>query len=274
MCSAKRKYFWRAISSREKPVGGLANIKKLFGGKMIIYPAIDLRGGKVVRLKEGDPARMTWYSDDAAETARRWLTMGAKWLHVVNLDGAFGEGDGANQQALLSILNVSNEFGADVQFGGGLRSLDAVTQALSLGVSRIVLGTIAVEHSNVVASALKKFGAEKIAVGIDARDGMVRVRGWQSDGGISAQDLALHMRILGLGTVIFTDVSRDGMGYGLNISATRALADVSGLDVIASGGVHTLDDVLAAKEAGLSGVIIGRALYEGTISTDCFRQSE
>jgi len=230
-----------------------------------IYPAIDLRAGRVVRLKAGDPARMTAYSDAPAETAKRWLAMGAKWLHVVNLDGAFGEGDTANQQALLSILKVANEFSADVQFGGGLRSLDSMEQVLNLGVSRIVLGTIAVEQPDVVRNALEKFGAKKIAVGIDARDGLVRVHGWQSDGGISAQDLALQMRTLGLRTVIFTDVSRDGMGHGLNISATRALADVSGMDVIASGGVHTLDNVMAAKEAGLSGAIVGRALYEGTI---------
>ncbi len=246
---------------------GLQILEKFFGGNMsfTIYPAIDLRGGKVVRLKEGDPARMTAYSDDPAETARRWLAMGAEWLHVVNLDGAFGEGDGANQQALLSILKIANEFDADVQFGGGLRSLDSMSQALSLGVSRIVLGTVAVENSDVVTKALKKFGVKKIAVGIDARDGVVRVRGWQSDGGVSAQDLALQMRMLGLRTIIFTDVSRDGMGHGLNIPATRELADVSGMDVIASGGVHTLEDVTAARDAGLSGAIVGSALYEGTI---------
>jgi phosphoribosylformimino-5-aminoimidazole carboxamide ribotide isomerase len=232
---------------------------------MIIYPAIDLRGGKVVRLKEGDPARMTSYSDDPAETARRWLTMGAKWLHVVNLDGAFGEGDDANQMALISILKTAKEFGAHVQFGGGLRSLDSIEKILSLGVSRAVLGTIAVEQPDVTVSALKIFGAGKIAVGIDARDGIVRVRGWQSDSGISAQDLALQMQTLSLRTVIFTDIRRDGLGSGLNIPSTRKLADDSGLDVIASGGVHTLDDVLAAKEADLSGVIVGRALYEGTI---------
>jgi phosphoribosylformimino-5-aminoimidazole carboxamide ribotide isomerase len=231
-----------------------------------IYPAIDLRGGKVVRLKEGDPARMTAYSDDPAETAKRWLQMGAKWLHVVNLDGAFGEGDDANQNALLSILKTANEFNANVQFGGGLRSLDAMGKVLNLGASRIVLGTIAVEQPETAANAFKKFGAEKIAVGIDARDGIVRVRGWQSDGGISASDLALQMQKMGLRTVIFTDVSRDGMGHGLNISATRALAEISGLDVIASGGVHTVEDVIAARDANLSGVIIGRALYEGTIN--------
>lgn len=235
---------------------------------MIVYPAIDLRGGKVVRLKEGDPARMTSYSDDPAETARRWLAMGAQWLHVVNLDGAFGEGDNANRTALESILKL----GARVQFGGGVRSLDAIDAALSLGVSRAILGTIAIEDPVVVADALSRFGAEKIAVGIDARDGLVRTRGWKDNSGVSAIDLALQMRTAGLDTAIFTDVSRDGLGSGLNIPSTRELAERSGLDVIASGGVHTIDDVIAAKDAGLAGVIIGRALYEGTISlTDALR---
>ncbi len=226
-----------------------------------VYPAIDLRDGKVVRLKEGDPARMTAYSDDPAETARRWLEAGASWLHVVNLDGAFGESDDTNRTALESILQL----GARVQFGGGIRSLEAIETVLSLGVSRVVLGTIAIENPNVVADAIQKFGAERIAVGIDARDGLVRVRGWKEGSGISVTDLALHMRTLGLATVIFTDISRDGLGSGLNIAATRALAEVSGLDVIASGGVHTIEHVMTAREANLSGVIIGRALYEGTI---------
>lgn len=226
-----------------------------------IYPAIDLRGGKVVRLKEGDPARMTSYSDDSAETARRWLGAGTQWLHVVNLDGAFGESDNANRSALESILKL----GAQVQFGGGIRSLDAIARAVDLGVSRVVLGTIAIEEPNVVAEALKKFGAKKIAVGIDARDGLVRTRGWKDDSGIKAIALALQMRTLGVATVIFTDVSRDGLGSGLNIPSTRELAEVSGLDVIASGGVHTIEDVMAAKDSGLAGCIIGRALYDGTV---------
>jgi phosphoribosylformimino-5-aminoimidazole carboxamide ribotide isomerase len=230
-----------------------------------IFPAIDLRAGRVVRLKEGDPARMTAYSDDPAETARRWLREGASWLHVVNLDGAFGESDHDNRSALLSILKVANEFNAQVQFGGGLRSLDSIAQALELGVRRIVLGTIAVEQPAVVAEALTRFDAERIAVGIDARGGLVHVRGWKDNSGISATDLALHMQTLGLYTVIFTDVRRDGLGSGLNIDATRELADVGGLDVIASGGVHTLEDVTAARDANLAGVIIGRAIYEGTL---------
>jgi phosphoribosylformimino-5-aminoimidazole carboxamide ribotide isomerase len=226
-----------------------------------IYPAIDLRGGKVVRLKEGDPARMTSYSDDPAETARKWLGMGAQWLHVVNLDGAFGEGDNANRAALESILKL----GARVQFGGGVRSMEAVADILKLGVSRAILGTIAIEQPAMVADALTRFGAEQIAVGIDARDGLVRTRGWKDNSGVSAIDLALQMRTVGLGTVIFTDVSRDGLGSGLNIPSTRELAERSGLDVIASGGVHTIDDVWAAKDAGLAGCIIGRALYDGTV---------
>jgi len=226
-----------------------------------IYPAIDLRGGKVVRLKEGDPARMTSYSDDPAETARRWLGEGASWLHVVNLDGAFGDNDNANRLALEAVVKL----GARVQFGGGLRSLDAIARTLDMGVNRVVLGTIAIEQPDIVAKALTRFGAERIVVGIDARNGLVRVRGWKENSGISATDLALQMRTVGLRTVIFTDVSRDGLGGGLNIAATRELADVSGLNVIASGGVHTLEDVVAARGANLAGMIIGRALYEGTI---------
>ena len=230
-----------------------------------VYPAIDLRGGQVVRLKEGDPARQTAYSNDPAETARHWLSVGAKWLHVINLDGAFGERDEANQGGLRVILNVANEFGAQVQFGGGLRSLEVIGAALDTGVQRAIIGTLAVERQDVLEAALSRFGPDRIAVGIDARNGMVRVRGWQDGSGVQAIDLALQMQNMGLRTVIFTDVRRDGMGLGLNIAATRELAEVSGLDVIAAGGVHTLDDVLAAREANLAGAIIGRALYEGTI---------
>ena len=231
----------------------------------IIYPALDLRAGKVVRLKEGDPARMTSYSDDPAQTARRWLSLGAGWLHVVNLEGAFGENDSLNRFALSAISAVAKEFGAQIQFGGGLRSIDDVQRAIDLGISRVVLGTLAIKQPEVVKTALEKFGVEKIAVGIDARAGLVHVHGWTENSGISALELAIQMRNLGLRTVIFTDISRDGLGSGLNISYTRQLAQASGLDIIASGGVHTLQDVIAARDANLSGVVIGRALYEGTI---------
>ena len=233
--------------------------------KFTIYPAIDLRAGYVVRLQEGDPNRKTTYSDDPAQVAHNWLKIGAQWLHVVNLDGAFGENDSANQIALRDILDIASKFEAQVQFGGGIRALRMIESVLNFGVSRVVLGTIAVEQPQLVTDSVKNFGAEKIAVGIDARDGLVRIRGWQADSGIHAADLALQMRTLGVSTVIFTDIRRDGLGSGLNIASTRELADVSGLDVIASGGVHTLEDVIAAREAKLAGVIIGRALYEGSI---------
>lgn len=234
-----------------------------------IYPAIDLRNGKVVRLKEGDPNRMTSYSDEPVQTAKQWLNAGATWLHVVNLDGAFGESDSVNQLALESVLKL----GARVQFGGGLRSMKMIEKIFEMGASRAVLGTIAIEQPELVKDAIQKFGAEKIAVGIDARDGFVSVRGWKDDSKILATDLALQMRTLrhaqgdalGLPTIIFTDIRRDGLGSGLNIESTCELANVSGLNVIASGGVHTIDDVIAARDANLSGVIIGRALYEGTI---------
>jgi phosphoribosylformimino-5-aminoimidazole carboxamide ribotide isomerase len=230
-----------------------------------IYPAIDLRAGHVVRLKEGDPTRQTTYSDDPAKIATQWLQAGAHWLHVVNLDGAFREKDGPNHEAHRAILDTAKRFDAQVQLGGGIRAIPMIENALSHGVSRVVLGTIAVERPQVVADAINRFGTEKIAVGIDARDGLARVHGWQSNSGMVATELALQMRSLGVRTIIFTDISRDGLGSGLNISSTRALADATGLDVIASGGVHTLDDVIAAREAKLAGVIVGRALYEGTI---------
>jgi len=230
-----------------------------------VYPAIDLRAGTVVRLQEGDLTRLTSYSDDPAQTAQHWLSLGARWLHVVNLDGAFSESDSANQLALYTILQTAKEFGAQIQFGGGLRSSDDIQRAIDLGISRVVLGTMAIKQPAVVAEALQKFGVERIAVGIDARGGSVYVRGWTDNSGISAPGLAIQMRTLGLGTIIFTDISRDGLGSGLNISSTRELAEVSGLKVIASGGVHLLKDVIAARDANLSGVIIGRALYEGTI---------
>ena len=231
----------------------------------IVYPAIDLRGGNVVRLMEGDPKRMTAYSEDPALIARHWLEVGTGWLHVVNLDGAFGESDDHNRFALQNILHVAKEFKAKLQFGGGIRSMESIAAVLSLGVRRVILGTIAIENQDLVADAIRRFGADRIAIAIDARDGFVRVRGWKDDSRISAQDLAIQMWALGARTVIFTDVRRDGSGSGLNIAATRDLADASGLDVIASGGVNSIEDVRAARKANLSGVIIGRALYEGTL---------
>ena len=233
-----------------------------------IYPAIDLRQGKVVRLKQGDPQRQTVYGEDPAAAAVRWLEAGARWLHVVNLDGAFGKADAANRRALAEILKVAEGYGAQVQFGGGMRSLADVDQALEMGVGRAVLGTLAAEQPEALEEGLKRFGAQRLAAGVDARDGLVRVRGWAEATNLRAVDLAQKMAELGLRWLIFTDVARDGVGSGLNLDSTLELANSSGLNVIASGGVDSLEDIRGAQEAGLPGVIVGRALYEGKIDPE------
>ena len=226
-----------------------------------IFPAIDLRVGRVVRLAQGDPAQQTIYDDDPAKVARRWYTLGAQWLHVVNLDGAFGEDAAANHLALQPIIDV----GVRVQFGGGLRALADIEAALALGVERVVLGTVAVENEALVAQAIARFGAERIGVGLDVRDGRVRVRGWLQDAGLAPQTLATRLKRHGLTTVVYTNIARDGVGGGVDVTSTRQLAAASGLEVIASGGVASLADIRAVRTAGLAGVIIGRALYEGKI---------
>lgn len=231
--------------------------------EFIIFPAIDLRRGQVVRLMEGDPDRQTNYEADPARAARRWLSAGARWLHVVNLDGAFGEGDAANQAALAAILSVAGEFSVPVQFGGGLRSLEAVTQVLEMGVGRVVLGTAAVEQPELVQAALQRWGVERVAAALDARAGIVQVRGWQQGTARPALELAQQLAGMGLRWLIFTDIARDGLQTGLNVAATAELAKLSRLNVIASGGVAGWEDIHSACLAALSGVIVGKALYEG-----------
>ncbi|MCJ7838267.1 MAG: 1-(5-phosphoribosyl)-5-[(5-phosphoribosylamino)methylideneamino]imidazole-4-carboxamide isomerase [Burkholderiales bacterium] len=227
----------------------------------MIYPAIDLRNGRVVRLAQGDPDRETEYDDQPLAVARRWQDAGATWLHVVNLDGAFGEGGRKNMAALARILTT----GLSVQFGGGVRDLVTVRRVLNLGVARVVLGTVAVENPEVVATALADFGPERLAVGIDARDGYVHTRGWREAAPLKATELAQQWADMGGRWLVFTDIARDGVGSGVNVEATAALAQTTGLNVIASGGVASLDDVQRVRDAGLPGVIIGRALYEGQV---------
>lgn len=229
-----------------------------------IFPAIDLRRGRVVRLQLGDPDRETAYGDDPAAVARRWLAAGANWLHVVNLDGAFNEAGDENWAALGNIAVL----GARVQFGGGLRTLAHVARAVDAGVTRVVLGTAALETPELAAKAVARFGAARVAVGIDARDGLARTRGWQTATAVTPVELARSMAAAGIATAIYTDISRDGVLSGVNVADTAALAAASGLAVIASGGVRSLDDVAALRAragAGIAGVIIGRALYEGQV---------
>ncbi len=247
---------------------------------LIIFPAIDLRQGQVVRLRQGDPAAQTVFGDDPAAVARRWAEQGAEWLHVVNLDGAFtGQGQGQDQgQAPALNLNLSlnlrrlaeicTAVDLPVQFGGGLRTADDVALVLGLGATRVVLGTVAVRQPEVVAQAAARFGAERIVVGIDARDGMVATHGWQETSALDALTVARRMADLGVRRIVFTDIARDGMLSGVNVAATAALARESGLKIIASGGVASLDDIraLAAHASdGIEGVIVGQALYTGAV---------
>lgn len=227
----------------------------------IVFPAIDLRGGQVVRLSQGDKERITYYDPRPVAAAERWKEAGATWLHVVNLDGAFGDGGTANAAALPELLGT----GLKIQYGGGIRSIAAVRLALQTGVARVVIGTAAVETPELVDRALAEFGAERIVIGLDARDGKVKLRGWTAEAAVDAVDLAQQMRQKGVTTIVFTDIARDGLQTGINIEATCQLAVAAGVDVVASGGVKGLDDVRLAAEAGLAGIIVGRALYEGRI---------
>ncbi len=232
-----------------------------------VFPAIDLRGGEVVRLAQGDPNRKTTYSNQAASAAARWLEAGANWLHIVNLDGAFGEADQPNQQALADIVKFSKKHypGCRIQLGGGLRNLPDIARALELGVDRVILGTMTVEDPPTARAALSEFGGGQVVIGIDVREGRVAVRGWTRIAENDPLQLGLMYREAGATTTIFTDISRDGMGVGAGVAGAAELARGTGLEVIVAGGVRTLDDVVNAREAGLRGVVIGRALYEGQI---------
>lgn len=232
---------------------------------MIVYPAIDLRQGRCVRLRQGDAQAETVFADDPVDAAKRWADEGAGWLHLVNLDGALGESGAANLAALERVLSAVS---LPVQFGGGMRSLGDIERILGMGAKRVILGTVAVREPNVVRQALADHGPERICVGIDARDGMVAINGWLETSEVTAATLAQEMAAAGVRHVVFTDVSRDGMLSGVNVAATRDLARASGLGVIASGGVASIEDVRAVKACeadGVSGVIVGMALYTGAL---------
>ncbi|HOG45141.1 MAG TPA: 1-(5-phosphoribosyl)-5-[(5-phosphoribosylamino)methylideneamino]imidazole-4-carboxamide isomerase [Anaerolineae bacterium] len=233
---------------------------------MIVIPAIDLRGGRCVRLRQGDPQAETTFSDDPAAIARRWAGCGATWLHVVNLDGALEDerASAVDLQALQAILRAVT---IPVQFGGGLRTLDDVARVLDLGVRRAILGTAAVRDHGLVAQALARFGRARILAAIDARDGRVAIRGWQEATPLQATALGRELKDLGIERAVYTDIARDGMLGGPNLEATRALAAETGLHVIASGGIAHVRDLqaLAALGGGVEGAIVGRALYTGAI---------
>ena len=209
---------------------------------MIIFPAIDLRGGKCVRLFKGDFSRETIFSDNPSAVAVKWEEMGAQYLHVVDLDGAL-QGETKNREAIRSILGAVH---IPMELGGGLRSLESIERALTGGIQRVILGSAAVENPSLVQEACHRFG-DRIVVAIDARDGIVATQGWESSGNVSALDFAKQMADYGVKTVIYTDISRDGTLSGLNLEGAIELSKVSGLRVVASGGVRSLEDIRAVK---------------------------
>lgn len=228
---------------------------------MIIYPAVDLRGGKVVRLKEGDPNQQTIFSDDPVATAREWMASGADWIHMVNLDGAFAD---ANDNG--AILAEVAKLGAKVQFGGGLRSMADIQRAIGAGASRVVLGTLAVKEPGIVREAVANFGSDAVCVALDARDGLVTTHGWTEKTAMTPVELGVKMAEVGVRHALFTDVSRDGKLSGVNAAATIALGRETGLQVIASGGVTTLAEIEQLCDSGqVAGAVIGMALYEGKL---------
>jgi phosphoribosylformimino-5-aminoimidazole carboxamide ribotide isomerase len=229
---------------------------------MIIYPAIDLRGGRVVRLKEGDPSRQTVFSEDPVATAEKWIDGGASWLHIVNLDGAFAA---ANDNS--SILERVASLGIPVQFGGGMRSLDDVAGAFERGATRVILGTIAAEQPEMVTAAIERWGSEAICIGLDARGGKVTTRGWQTTTDQTPAEMGQAMAARGVRHALYTDVDRDGLLQGVNVAGTVALAEATGLQVIASGGVGSLQDIEQLSASGkVAGAIIGMALYAGRVT--------
>jgi len=232
---------------------------------MLIFPALDLKEGHCVRLVQGRRDRKTVYSAKPEEVARKFEEDGATWLHVVDLDGAFS----GLTQNLKSIERIAKAVKIPFQVGGGLRSQEAVKRILDLGAARVIIGTKAVSAPAFVEELLGEFGPEKIIIGIDARKGMVAVEGWVSTAGIAAEAFGQVMRELGITTAVFTDISRDGLLAGPNIPAVKNMALKTGLQIIASGGVSSLSHLKALQELeeiGVSGVIIGKALYDGKLS--------
>ena len=223
---------------------------------MILYPAIDMLDGQAVRLRQGKRDDVTVYGDPV-ELAGQWRAQGAQWLHLVDLTAAF---EGQTRHLPL-IREVVAAFGGPVELGGGLRTMADIDQRMEAGVSRVIIGTAAAENPDLVAEACRAYPGH-VAVGIDAKNGMVATRGWVEATSLTAIELALRMRDLGVTAVIYTDVSRDGMMQGPNVDATRALIDATGLDVIGSGGVSAIGDLLRFREAGCAGAILGKALYE------------
>ena len=230
---------------------------------MILFPAIDLKDGRCVRLKQGDMAQATVFNDDPADQAKKFTAAGAQWIHVVDLNGAFA-GRPLNALAVTAIIAAAK---VPVQLGGGIRDMSTIEAWLKAGIARVILGTVAVKTPQLVRQACKAF-AGQIAVGIDARDGMVATEGWAETSNLAVEDLAKRFVDAGVAAIIHTDIDRDGLLGGANGAASAALARAVPIPVIVSGGVSSIEDIKAVKAeaaSGLAGVIAGRAIYDGRL---------
>ncbi|GFE48386.1 1-(5-phosphoribosyl)-5-[(5-phosphoribosylamino) methylideneamino] imidazole-4-carboxamide isomerase [Roseobacter cerasinus] len=230
---------------------------------MILYPAIDLKDGQAVRLLHGDMDQATVFSDDPAAQSKAFIDAGCTWLHLVDLNGAFA-GRPVNEDAVKSILRSCT---VPVQLGGGIRDMATIEMWLEKGVSRVILGTVAVENPDLVREAARTFPSH-VAVGIDARNGFVATKGWAEETDVQVTDLAKSFEDAGVAAIVYTDILRDGAMGGPNIEATAALARAVSIPVIASGGVSSLEDLIRLRDCGadLNGAICGRALYDGAIN--------
>lgn len=229
---------------------------------MQLYPAIDMKGGKCVRLTQGLFDNVKVYSDTPADMAKLWVSQGATYLHLVDLDGALA-GHSVNDAAIRAIVERVD---VPVQLGGGIRSAEAVRNLLNLGITRCIIGTRAAKEPEFIRGLVAEFGPERIVVGVDAKDGMVAVEGWEKTSSVTAVDLCIKMKSYGVKHVVYTDISRDGTLTGPNIAYTKMLTDETGMDVIASGGMSCMNDLQTLHDNGIKGAIIGKALYEKRIS--------
>lgn len=234
---------------------------------MLIIPAIDIKEGKCVRLKQGDFADKTVYFDHPEEVAARFQKFGAQKLHIVDLDGA-ESGNNLNKQVIEKIRGA---FHQPIELGGGIRTLENIKSWLDLGIDEVIISTMAIKNPDMFAEALAQFGGDKIILAADAKDGKVAVHGWQEVSEITATDLSNQFKLEGLQRVLYTDISRDGMFTGPNIEATQKLAETTGLKVTASGGVSSLKDIenlRGIETSGVDSVVVGKALYEGKIQPE------
>ncbi len=228
---------------------------------MILYPAIDIKEGRCVRLSQGSFDAVKVYEENPARVAKAWEDAGASWIHTVDLDGALA-GCAVNLDALAAIVRSVH---IPVQTGGGIRSMEQIEEKLGVGIRRVIIGTAAVKNPDFLKEALSEYGAERILVGIDARDGFVATEGWEEVSQMRAVELGKRMYAMGLRYAVYTDIARDGMLCGPNVMATRELAQETGLAVIASGGVSSMEDLAALSRAGIPGAILGKSLYEKRI---------